>query len=227
MALTGSSAVHDPNETQLITFRDWTLRVRAADLQPARLLLLIHGWTGDENSMWVFVRHFPGTCWMVAPRAPHTTKPGGYSWRVLDGKPGRLPRLEDLRPAAADLIVLADAYAAENGLDAREFDAIGFSQGAALINALALLHPARVHRCGILAGFVPDGAETLLQGRPLEGKRFFVAHGTQDEMVSIQQARLSVQQLEQAGARVAFCEDDVGHKVGANCMRGLEEFWLS
>ncbi len=219
--------MHAPSETQLITFQDWTLRVRAAESQPARLLLLIHGWTGDENSMWVFVRGFPGNYWMVAPRAPYPTQPSGYSWRVLDGKPGRPPGFEDLRPAAAGVVALADAYAAVNGIDAREFDAIGFSQGAALVNTLALLYPTRVHRLGILAGFMPAGSEALVQGRPLEGKPFFVVHGTQDERVNIEDARRSIQLLEQAGARVTFCEDDVGHKVSANCLRALEAFWLS
>ena len=215
-----------PSETQLVTFQEWRLRVRAARAQPARLLLLVHGWTGDENSMWVFVRGFPADSWIVAPRAPYVTQPNGYSWRVLDGRPGRPPGLQDLRPAAADLVALADAYAASNGIDAHEFDAIGFSQGAALVNVLALLYPARVRRLGILAGFVPAGAESLVQNRPLQGKPFFVAHGTQDEMVNIEEARRSIQLLEQAGARVTFCQDEVAHKVSANCLRALEAFWL-
>ena len=177
--------------------------------------------------MWVFVRRFSANYWMVAPRAPFLTQPSGYSWRMLDGKPGRLPQFEDLRPAATDLVTLVDAYAALNGIDARDFDAIGFSQGAALVNVLALLYPARVRRLGILAGFVPAGADTLIQDRPLEGKPFFVAHGTQDERVNIEDARRSIQLLEQAGARVNYCEDDVGHKVSANCLRALEAFWLS
>ena len=215
-----------PNETQLTTFQGWTLRVRVAQSQPARLLLLVHGWSGDEDSMWVFVRRFPASCWMVAPRAPYATQPSGYSWRVLHGRSGRLPDLEDLRTAAADLVALAETYAVANGIEGREFDAIGFSQGAALVNAVALLHPARVRRLGILAGFMPASAEALIQNRPLEGKSFFVAHGTQDERVSIGEARRSIALLEQAGARVTFCEDDVGHKVSANCLRALEAFWL-
>ena len=215
-----------PSDTQVITFQDWRLRVRASSALPARLLLLLHGWTGDENSMWVFVRRFPADYWMVAPRAPYVTQPSGYSWRALDGRPDRPPVLEDLRPAAADLVALADAYAAANGIDSREFDAIGFSQGAALVNVLALLYPARVRRLGILAGFVPAGADSLVQNRTLEGKPFFVAHGNQDEMVNIEEARRSIQLLETAGARVTFCEDEVGHKVSANCLRALEAFWL-
>lgn len=225
MALIGLSAVRDTSDTQLLTFQTWTLRIRPAESQPRRLLLLIHGWTGDENSMWVFVRRFPRNYWVLAPRAPYLAQPAGYSWRGEGVEPGHQPAFDDFRPAVAGLIGLADAYAAANDIDDREFDAIGFSQGAAVVNALALLHPARVGRLGILAGFMPPGAESLIQGKPLEGKPCFVAHASRDDRVNIEDARRSVRLLEQAGARVTFCEDEVGHKIGAGCLRSLEAFF--
>ncbi len=213
------------NEPKLATFGEWTLRVRPPTATPARLLLLIHGWTGDENSMWVFARGFPPDYWIVAPRAPHGMKPGGYSWRPFQAGERDRPSIEVLRPSADALLSLVDAYAVGNNLEAGEFDIIGFSQGAALANALALLHPERIERVGVLAGFVPAGSESLVTSRPLAGKSFFVAHGTQDETVRIEDARRSVQLLEEAGAQVTFCEDEVGHKVSAVCLRALEAFF--
>jgi phospholipase/carboxylesterase len=59
----------------------------------------------------------------------------------------------------------------------------------------------------------------------LEGKPFFVAHGTRDETVNVERARASIAILEQAGAIVTYCEDEVGHKVSANCLRALREFF--
>jgi len=215
------------NNTEIISYQNWTLRVRSAKKGTKRLLLLLHGLTGDENSLWVFARNLTENYWIVAPRAPYgSNQPsGGYSWRPLpDENPG-WPTIDDFRPAVEALIPLIDAYAAENDIDASQFDAMGFSQGAALTNALALLHPERITRAGILAGFIPDNAEHLLQGRPLKGKQFFVAHGSLDEMVKIEYARQSVKLLEMAGADVTFCQDEVGHKVGAHCLNELEGFF--
>jgi predicted esterase len=59
----------------------------------------------------------------------------------------------------------------------------------------------------------------------LEGKPFFVAHGTKDEMVTIERARASIELLEQAGANVTYCEDEVGHKVSVTCLRSLKKFF--
>jgi phospholipase/carboxylesterase len=213
-----------PN-TKLIEFEDWVLRIRPTTYQPARLMLLIHGFTGDENSMWVFARDLPPQYWMVAPRAPHFTEPGGFSWRPpLTSDFGR-PSLEQFRPSAEALISLVDTYSASAGIDAPVFDVMGFSQGAAMSNLLAFLYPQRIRKTGILAGFVPSGLEALVSKRPLDGKPFFVTHGTKDEMVTIDRARASISLLEQAGAKVTYCEDEVGHKVSVTCLRALREFF--
>ena len=222
----------DPNNASLITFQDWTLRIResapheAQDESASRLLLLIHGLTGDENSMWVFAPDLPPHYWMVAPRAPHPSqmKQGGYSWLANPSKTEDRFHFEQLKPAAEDLLHLVDAYSQSVGLESRTFDMLGFSQGAAMASLLAFLYPERVGRTGILAGFVPAGLDGLVASRPLRGKPFFVAHGTRDERVSIERARMSIEILEGAGAEITYCEDDVGHKVSLNCLRALRKF---
>jgi phospholipase/carboxylesterase len=218
--------VPDPSNTTLIEFNYWTLRIREAEQKPSRLMLLIHGLTGDENSMWVFARNMPAQYWMVAPRAPYKAEPGGYSWREkFDSSQFGRPSLDQLRAGAEGLIRLVDEYSASVGIEAHTFDVMGFSQGGAISNVLAFLYPQRVRRVGILAGFVPSGLDTLASQRPLEGKPFFVTHGTRDEMVPIDRARASVAILEEAGAQVTYCEDDVTHKVSVNCLRALKEFF--
>ena len=215
-----------PSETDLVEFQGWTLRVRSAKMRPARLLLLLHGWTGDENSMWVFARALPQDYWVLAPRAPHATRPSGYSWRVPPPRQGDNANLADLLRSAEALIGMIDDYCGTRGDVFEVFDIVGFSQGAALASVVALTHPGRVGKVGLLSGFVPRGAESLASARPLNGVRFFVAHGSEDELVSIGDARQSVQLLEAAGATVTVCEDEVGHKVSAGCLRGLQAFLL-
>jgi predicted esterase len=102
---------------------------------------------------------------------------------------------------------------------------MGFSQGAALACLAALLFPERIGKLGVLAGFVPKGAEALVAHRPLEGKAVFLAHGTQDQMVRLEEAERSARLLEAAGAVVTPCFDDVGHKLSARCLRGLHSFF--
>ena len=217
--------MRDQSDSQLVEFAGWTLRIRATEANPPRLLLLIHGLTGDENSMWVFARHLPADYWIVAPRAPHPAATSGFSWRVGSPAQGSRAELKDLRPAIENLLRMLDSFAEERDLAQRPWSVMGFSQGAVVAATLALLCPERVEGVALLAGFVPLGAEDLAASQPLRGKRVFVAHGSLDEMVDVELGRRAVRVLELAGAAVEHCEDPVGHKVSANCMRRLESFF--
>ena len=216
-------------DTEIIALDSQTLRVRKTTdpVKAPRILLLIHGFTGDENSMWVFTRELPSYYWIVAPRAPYVAEAGGYSWRPHQTSELGLPGFEELRASAEALIQLIDAYRSSAGIAADAFDVMGFSQGAAMSSLLAFLHPDRVGKLGILAGFVPSGLDALAEQRPLEGKPVFVAHGTRDETVPIERARVSIRLLEKAGARVTYCEDDVGHKLSIMCFHALRKFFAT
>src|SRR5258708_36496676 len=98
---------------------------------------------------------------------------------------------------------------------------MGFSQGAAMSNLLTFLYPQRIRKTGILAGFVPRGLEDLAAQRPLEGKPFFVAHGTKDETVPVGRGRASIEILQQAGAPLPYCEDEVGDKASLDCLHDV------
>lgn len=213
-------------DAELVSFNGWTLRVRASQLKNPRLLVLLHGWTGDENSMWIFARAFPPDYWIVAPRAPHPAEPSGFSWRPSrqDDFFGR-PSLTTLQPAIEALIKLVDEYALAVKLDAERFDIAGFSQGAAAVNLVGMLYPRRIRKMAALAGFVPSGLEEIIANKPLTGKNIFVAHGAKDKIIPIERARDSMKLLEQAGAQISYCEDNVGHKLGANGLRGLGEYF--
>ncbi len=211
-------------EAQTIEFNGWTLRTRPSESASPRLLVLIHGWTGDENSMWVFTRRFSADYWMIAPRAPYTADTSGFSWRPPEAGTFGRPSLETLKPSAERLIQLIDEYAASVKVDARQFDVIGFSQGGAVVSAVGALYPERVRKMGVLSGFVPYEMGSIVHSKPLAGKNIFVAHGTKDETVTIDRARDSMQLLEQAGATITYCEDDVAHKLSSKCLRALEAY---
>jgi phospholipase/carboxylesterase len=207
----------------IITPDHWVMRIRQPDGQgPFPVLLLIHGWTGDENSMWVFAPRLPKNALLIAPRGLYTTQGGGYSWYPKLSKP--LPWFDDLLPASHRLF---DLLSPQNfpAADFSSLHLVGFSQGAALAYIMAIQYPAWVASLAGLSGFLPDGASAWLQPDRLRGMPVFIAHGSQDERVPVARARSAVGQLEQAGAKVIYCEDDVGHKLSAKCFHGLEAFY--
>jgi len=201
----------------------WVVRQRTPEGPgPHSMLLLLHGWTGDENSMWIFANRLPKDALLVAPRGLYPATLGGYGWQP---GPGRTwPELEDFRPAMEavwNLLTLQNFPMADGG----PIRLVGFSQGAALGYSLALAYPQRVEALAGLSGFAPGGVDQLVKAQPLAGKACFMTHGTQDELVPVARARQARQILLEAGAQVTYCEDDVGHKLSASCFRGMEKFF--
>jgi phospholipase/carboxylesterase len=183
-------------------------------------LLLVHGRTGDENVMWIFTHKLPRRTWIFSPRAPLADS-GGYSW--LPPQDG-WPRLSDFEEIAGKLIAEFDRWAAAAGAPADQVDVMGFSQGAALAYAMAAFYPEKVNRLVALAGFLPQDDSTPGRYPALNGKRIYVAHGARDETVPVSMAQEAVRTLQAGGAQVTYCESEVGHKLSAACLRGMEQF---
>jgi len=215
------------NDPQLLTFQQWTFRYRPGRQEPGPLLVLLHGLSGDETSMWFFTRSLPRGCSLLAPRAPFPAPQAGYSWREFGPENKGLPSLEQLRPSVESLLTFLDDWSASRRIKTDRIHWMGFSQGAAMTYAVALLHPERVHALAALSGFLPQGGELLLERRPLAGRPIFVSHGSLDDLVPVELARRSVSLLKESGASVTYCEAETGHKVGPDCLKGVESFFSS
>lgn len=212
-------------KTELLTVGSWTLRVHLPKPPgPHPVLLLLHGWTGDENVMWVFARHYGEDALIIAPRAPYETPRGGFGWQPTLKE--TWPLMDDLLPAVAALDTLLDTLALRPRFAAgryQDLDVMGFSQGGAVAAVFTAAARHRVRALALLAGFVPDDF------RPLDGRLgqmpVFVAHGRQDTMVPVVRARQGVARLKAYGARVTYWEDESGHKLSAAGSRALAAFW--
>ena len=188
-----------------------------------RFLIMIHGWTGDENVMWIFAHSMPSDFWILAPRGPITAPEGGFGWAKV--VPGRSPSLREYETAASALLEKIDGWCSQMNIQPDMYSLMGFSQGAIMAYATSLLYPRRVNAVAALAGYLPAGWLDNQVGGSLKGKRFYVAHGRQDETVPVDWARNTVKALELNGAEVNYCESDAGHRLSMSCLHGLEEFF--
>jgi phospholipase/carboxylesterase len=215
-------ATSDNIET--LQLNDWVLKYRQPqEGRPQRVFLLVHGWTGDEDSMWVFASRLPEDALLIAPRAPYPSELGGFSW--VERKSGELPWLDDFRFPVELVQMLLNDLAGRFDADFSRVNLAGFSQGGALALSFAMLNPARVERVAGLATFLPEKSESLVARKPLVGKSIFLGHGTEDDIVSVELARSAVRQLQAAGADVSYCETEVGHKLGADCFNAFAAFF--
>ena len=225
-------------------YRDLVMKIQIPDGEgPHPVLLLLHGWTGDENVMWIIASRLPGNYLMISPRGLYNSPMGGYAWHEHRSKDW--PAVDEFRPAVEILVDLVQAKnklqealadgGSDNGAskeaiaraDFSTVSLVGFSQGAALAYSFALMYPERIQLLGGLAGFMPERVENLVASQPLDGQKVFITHGTEDEIVPVEKARRSVELMERAGSNVTYCEQQAGHKLSAACFRALESFFAT
>ncbi len=212
------------NQPSVLHIDNWVFRVKAPASQAAepRILLLLHGHLGNENAMWILTKPLPQDYLMLAPRAPEKLGEDQYSWHKIQSQ---WPGIDHYQKLTDQLIRRVDSWVDSNLPEVSRYDVMGFSQGAVMAYAMAFLHPHKINRIAAIASFIPQSWKPELNAGTLADKRFFIAHGTKDEIIPIEKGRQAAQWLEELGADVHLCTADTGHKISSNCFKGLGEFF--
>lgn len=208
------------DETSLVEAHGWIARVRPPT-QPwnNRVVLLLHGWTGDENIMWIFARKLPANCWMLAPRGPLNSPDGGYAWGIPED--GKRPDISRFLANADGLMQRMPDWVPDFSSVTR-LDIIGFSQGAAMTYAMCLnASPVKV---APLAGYLPLGMSDLIKDRDFSGLNMYISHNIDDDIVPVDESRKAVDLFSSRGAIVKYDEKTGGHKLSAAGFNGLNNF---
>ena len=169
--------------------------------------------------MWALESALPKTGLVVAPRAPHQQRQGGYLWNPsIRAWP---PLVSEFSEGVGLLESLLEYLERKYELQRERVLLMGFSNGTAMSFAAAM-KPISPPPAGIIAlsGHLPEGDLSPLKGIPV-----FWGHGTRDAFIAIDVARSDAERLRQEAVPITFCEADVGHKLGAECMKNLRS-WL-
>lgn len=212
------------DNSQVFNLNNWIVRVwQPKSPETKRIILLIHGHTGDENSMTIFTRNLPQDAWIFSPRGPFPTSEGGYKW--INSAQGLTASFQEFQSAVRRLDEAFSGWKSDFGLADQKIDIAGFSQGSVIAMTYALTFPEKVRRAAGISGFLPSDTPQWIQGAPLAGIPFFIAHGTDDQTVPFERAREIETWLTQFGAELTFCEAAVGHRISAACFRSFSEFF--
>jgi phospholipase/carboxylesterase len=207
-------------ETSLIESRGWVARVRPPSQSwNGRVILLIHGWTGDENSMWFFARGLPVDSWLVSPRAPLVCPAGGFAWGI--GTKTIRPDLQQFSRQSDELIKRLPGWVPDFTPQTR-LDVIGFSQGAAMTYTLCM--NTSLYKVAPLAGYLPSGFIEKSTGRDFSSLRMFIAHNVDDEMLPIEESQKARDLFQSLGSDVQYMEGKGGHKMNTSALKAFNVF---
>jgi len=211
------------NDAFELSVRGRLFRIQPPDEEPARALILaVHGFSGDELSMEIFTHKLRHDFWVIYPRAPHALEMGGFSWAKTPL--GIHQPASDFLQEAQELNRDLDLLATDLGTNLLPVFTMGFSQGAALALVFSSLFSLPREKHALLAGFLPGGL--AIRSNSLRQRFYFVAHGSRDTTVPVENSHQVLKFLEESGAEAQLCESNSTHKLGLECLKKLEFFFL-
>lgn len=192
---------------------------------PAPLVLMLHGWAGNEASMWIFKQTVPPGVAIVTPRAPVDLHNGGFAWFTYDDHHRFQPKLPALAAALDQLAHFVHTLPRFYPVDPTRIVLMGFSQGAITLNGFILSNPTAAAGVASLAGAMPPLANAKPQGNVLAGMPVFIAHGSRDDVVPLAEAQQTRDLYTAFGADVTYGEYPTTHKMHSQAMKDLKR-WL-
>jgi phospholipase/carboxylesterase len=189
---------------------------------PARSVIWLHGLGADGRDFVPIVGELDlpaAPIRFVFPHAPvqAVTINNGMSMRAwYDIVADDLARREDERGVRASqgLVEALVARERERGVAAGRIVLAGFSQGGAISLQTGLRHPERLAGIMALSTYVPIAATLEAERNAANADvPIFMAHGTQDPIIPLANARRSRELLERLGYPVEWHEYAMPHSV--------------
>ena len=211
-------------EYKLLDMDGTRVRVRSFPNAPAPpVVLALHGLTGDEDAMSIFAARIPPRYAVVLPRGIFSSSLGGYSW--VPDKVDGFPKSSSFYESASRIKILFNNTLERLKIEPSSIHLIGFSQGAAFAFSILAAQTWEIRSVASLAGFMPEDLLIPSTFNFMDNLEIFIAHGVNDDIVPVVEARKAVKTFEIAGANVQYCESNVGHKLSSDCFQALTQFY--
>jgi phospholipase/carboxylesterase len=186
-------------------------------------LLLLHGRGADEADLMGLEGALDPRFTIVSARAPFRLGPG-FAWYGMS-KVGQ-PDNDTLHASVEEVREFIAGLPEAHGIDSQQLYLLGFSQGAVMSAAMALMVPTKVRGAVLHSGYVPVSSGLDFRVEEAERKPFFVAHGKYDDVIPVTYGRDAQEYLESIHADVTYREYPIGHGISEESLYDVSE-WLT
>lgn len=191
-------------------------------------IFLLHGYGSNEEDLFSFATELPDEYYVISARAPYDMMYGSYAWYAInfDADENKFSDLDQARSSRDLIVAFIDECISKYAIDTKNITLLGFSQGAILSSAIALSYPEKISKVIALSGYLNKeiATEDYLKNN-VSTIKFFVSHGTVDQVIPVDWARKTKPALENLGIDVVYKEYPIGHGVSPQNFYDLKD-WL-
>ena len=187
---------------------------------PGKVLIALHGWTGNVSSMEPVVNAWKldDVKWVLA-QAPYIAADGGFTW--FDGNEDIGWKYQD----SFDILSKLISELNDQGFPNHAIYILGFSQGACLSMEFMIRQTFSLGGIIPIAGFIRY-KERFKQDVLIESRntRVLLLHGDKDEVILPEQSQISFELLKGAGFETQLHILAARHKVPLQAKNLIENF---
>ena len=180
------------------------------------LLILLHGYGSNEEDLFSFAPELPDDSYVISVRAPYDLQPYGHAWYAIhfDADENKFSDNVQAKQSVELIASFIDEIVKQYPIDTENVTLIGFSQGAILSYATALTYPEKISKVVALSGyFNQEILPEIIDTKAISHLKFFVSHGSVDQVIPVDWARKAKPALENLGLEVEYQEYPIGHGV--------------
>lgn len=188
----------------------------AIKLEKNPLIILLHGYGSNEEDLFSFAPELPKEYYVISVRAPFDLQPYGHAWYAIhfDADENKFSDNDEARESVKLIASFIDEMIAKYPIDTDNINLIGFSQGAILSYATALTYPEKIAKVVALSGYLNlDIVPENIDKKAISHLKFFISHGTVDQVIPVDWARKAKPALKALGLDVTYNEYPIGHGV--------------
>jgi phospholipase/carboxylesterase len=190
---------------------------------PRKVVIAIHGWTGDVSSMEPVAKslRLPDTKWAF-PQAPYKSDKSGYTWFDGNDETGwkYIDSFKIINSLIQDLV--------DQGFKYDEIFLLGFSQGACLAMEWMIRQPFSIGGVIPIAGFIKYKDRFKIDATlESKGTQILLIHGDKDEIIHPEESEKAMKLFQSLGYNVNLHILSAGHKIPLNANNLIQQFILA
>jgi len=203
--------------------------ISTPDTKPETILVALHGIGSNEKDLVPVAEEIAPTSLVISLRSPIPMGIEAYSFFHVQFTPnGNIHDREDVQKnfklLEGELIGISKKY----NIPMKNISVMGFSQGSIMTMGLLLQSPLDIGHYLCFSGrTLSEFADYALKNPMIGAKRkIFLAHGVQDNVLSIENARRSKEILDKINADLTYKEFTGGHGITEPILYEARK-WLS
>ena len=190
-----------------------------------RALILLHGVGSNEADLFSLADQLPGDFYVIAPRGQFILGAGSYAWYNVDFSTGK-PVFDKTQEMSSREVIRKFIAQVKQKYQVDEVYLGGFSQGAIMSFSVGLTNPAAIKGIISLSGrLLSEIRPVIIKNDDVQQLKVFVAHGVQDNTLTVQYAREAKLYLEDLGVQLSYHEYEMGHQVNGAVIKDMNN-WL-